>query len=106
VRNSKSYLNGVVRSADEYLQKHGEYPESLAMLDLPPMPHLVSESANREKNRAYFFIPPYQRIESRSIEVGFGYSTPPDECAMYRWTTKNPRWICTCAGCLTDNPNG
>jgi hypothetical protein len=106
VQDAKSYLDRVVRSADAYLEKHGEYPESLNKLDLPPMPRLVRESANRTKNSAYFFVTPYQRIDNRSIEVGFGYSKGLDECASYTWSTKKPRWVCWCAGCLTDNPNG
>jgi hypothetical protein len=94
VYDAKSYLDGVVRFANEYLQKHGEYPESLDKLDLPPAPRLVRESGNRKENSAYFFITPYRRIDSRSIEVGFGYAKPPDECASYTWTTNEPRWVC------------
>jgi hypothetical protein len=108
VTGAKSYLDGVVRSANDYLQKNGEYPESLDKLDLPAMPRLIMESADSNKKQEYkSFTVPYQRIDGRSIIVGFEYRKgfSNDDCASYKWTTNNPRWVCTCHGCLTDNPN-
>jgi hypothetical protein len=89
-------------------KKNGEYPESLDKLDLPAMPRLIMESADSNKKQEHkSFTVPYQRIDGRSIIVGFEYRKgfSNDDCASYKWTTNNPRWVCTCHGCLTDNPN-
>ena len=108
VHRAKSYLDGVVRSADDYLRKNGEYPESVDILALPPMPRLVKKSAEWNNKQEYkSYTKPYQRLDAHSIIVGFDYMKgwDNDDCASYTWTTKNPRWVCTCHGCLTDNPN-
>ena len=105
VDDAKTYLDGVVRSAQNYLQEHGEYPESLDKLDLPPMPHLVRKSVawrkHLDENPA-----PYERIDDRTIAVTFDYARNQDlifggqgNCFMwtrYQWTTKDPRWERIC----------
>jgi hypothetical protein len=72
-------------------------------MKLGEMPRLVKLSLKGFERQAPSWSPnPYARLDDNTISVGFGHGKFDDDCARYYWTTKEPRWRCDCAACLTD----